>query len=249
MRSVPYSRNWIWLSAFHSASLPRIATNGRLRRTAVSNSAMMEADRAVAEHGEDRRLRLAQPRRDRERERAADRAGDAVDHAAPHRKHALAPLGELAAVADQHRVGIALDIRAQRAKHFRRMQAARRLRRDAWPRRRGGCRARRALRASQPPSRGFACAARAISVSAAARTSAMLPSASRPSISCAARSTSAASGSIAITRTCGSKPLPRRPARREVERLAEQHDQVGAARRDRRTRRASHPRCRAGFPE
>ncbi len=34
----PYSRSWIWLSAFHSASLPRIATNGSLRRTAVSNS-------------------------------------------------------------------------------------------------------------------------------------------------------------------------------------------------------------------
>ena len=184
----------------------------------------------------------------RERQRAADRAGDAVDHAAAHREHALAPLGELAAVADQHRVGIALDIGAQRAEHFRRMQAARRLRRRCSPRRPGGCRARRAPPSSQPPSRGLHVAARAISVSAAPRTSAMQPSTSRPSISFAARSTSAASGSIEI-----SAPPDRTPGRvaqlgGEVERLAEQHDQVGAARSDRRTRRASHPRCRAGFP-
>ncbi len=61
---------------------------------------------------------------------------------------------------------------------------------------------------SQPPSRGVIVAARAISVSAAARTSAILPSTSRPSISFTARSTSAASGSIAISRTAGSNAEP-----------------------------------------
>ena len=108
----------------------------------------MEADGAVAEHREHRRLGLGEPRRDCERQRAADRAGDAVDHAPAHRQHALAPLGELAAVADQHRVGIALDIGAQRAEHLRRMQAAGRLRRDGRPR--GGAVVERGARLREP---------------------------------------------------------------------------------------------------
>ena len=92
-RSLPYSRSWIWLSAFQQ----RVVAEDRDERQVAPHRGLefgeMEADRAVAEHGEDRRLRLLQPRGDRERQRAADRAGDAVDHAPPHRQHALAPIG------------------------------------------------------------------------------------------------------------------------------------------------------------
>ena len=173
---------------------------------------------------------------------------DAVDHAAAHREHALAPLGELAAVADQHRVGIALHIGAQRAEHLRGMQAARRLRRDRSPRRPGDCRARRAL-PSASRRRAASSRRRARSASRPRRaTSAMLPSTSRPSISFAARSTSAASGSIEISRTAGSNDEPL--AQRVVKSSALPSSTIRSARahRDRRMRRASHPRCRAGFP-
>src|SRR5262249_62105088 len=66
-------------------------------------------------------------------ERAADRASHAVDEPAAHRQHALAPLGELTAVANQNRVVAALDVGAQRAEHLGRMQTAGRLCADAAP--------------------------------------------------------------------------------------------------------------------
>src|SRR5262249_9461635 len=85
----------------------------------------VEADGAVAEHGKHRRRRVHQLRGHGEGERASDRAGDAVDETLAHREHALAPLGKLAAVADEHGVRVALDVRAQHAEHFGRMQPAR----------------------------------------------------------------------------------------------------------------------------
>ena len=173
-------------------------------------------------------LRLDQPRRERKRQRAADRAGDAVDQAAAHRQHALAPLRELAAVADQHRVGIALDDTGA-ARGTPRPDAggpasARRC--CATPP--AGCRARRGPRRASRSSRGVSLAARAISVSAARLASATQPSSRRSPFSVLARSTSAASGSIAISRTFGSNAGPDAHFGGEVERLAEQHDQVGA---------------------
>ena len=63
----------------------------------------VKADGAVAEHRENGRTGLDETRREREGQRAADGAGDAVDEAAAHRQHALAPLGEFAAVADRGR--------------------------------------------------------------------------------------------------------------------------------------------------
>ena len=55
-----------------------------------------------------------------------------------HRQHALSPLRELAAVADQHRVGVLPDVWLERAEHLHRMQLARRLRRERHPRPRAG---------------------------------------------------------------------------------------------------------------
>ena len=168
----------------------------------------VEADGAVAQHGEHRRLRLDHPRRERKRQRAADRAGDAVDQAAADRKHALAPLREFAAVADQHGVGIALDEGAQRAEHFGRMQAARRLRDDAAPC--GRPVVERGARFGEPAGvRGALSAARASSVSrgAALRRRRSRAAAARPFPSRRARP-APASGSIAITRTSGSNAGP-----------------------------------------
>ena len=151
---------------------------------------------------------------------------DAVDQAAADRKHALAPLREFAAVADQHGVGIALDEGTQRPEHFGRMQAARRLRNDVAPRRRpvverGAsfvCQPTfvgRRLRASDQRRAG----ARDVGDAADQQPFALF----RPG--------ALDHGVVRIDRDHAHIRIERRARRPfggEVERLAEQHDQVGA---------------------
>ena len=171
----------------------------------------VEADRAVAEHGEHRRLRLEHPRRERERQRRADRAGDAVDQAAARPE---ACSGPIARTRRRRRSARCRD-RARRKGAARgtprRDAAAWRLRGDRSPMRPAGCRARRALRRARRARRGAA--------GARARSASRPPAACRPRsrtraarpFPALARSTSAASGSIAIKRHAGSNAGPARP--------------------------------------
>ena len=219
---------WISLSAFQRASLPSTATNGSPRRTAVSNSAMWKPivpSPSTANTGAFGSTSRAASANDSD---AADRAGDAVDQAAAHRQHALAPLRELAAVADQHGVGIALDKGLQRAEHLGRMQPAWRLRDDVCPR--GGPVVEGCARLREPIrlARSRSCRRAAISVSPRWLDRRRSRTASRSPFSVLARSTSAASGSMAIRRHVRIERRAGRPLGGEVERLAEQHDQVGA---------------------
>ena len=181
-----------------------MATNGSARRTAVSNSADVEADGAVTQHREDRRLGLDQTRRERERQRAADGAGDAVDEAPAHRKHALTPLGKFAAIADQDSIRIAFDEGPQGTKHFRRMQPARCARCDGAP----CCRTRveRLPRLDEPSGVARAALAwrRRVFRAASAGSATPVKTSASP-FSRRSRAISSASGSTAITWTAGWK--------------------------------------------
>src|ERR1700759_5178660 len=77
----------------------RVVAEDRDERQALPHRSLefcdVEADGAVAEHGEHRRLRLDHTCGKRERQSAADRAGDAVDQPARGWEPALAPLGAL----------------------------------------------------------------------------------------------------------------------------------------------------------
>src|SRR6266511_1976964 len=127
----------------------------------------VEPDRAVAEHGKYRRSGLEEPGRERERERAPDGAGNAIDETPAHRQHALAPLGKLPAVAHQYALVVSFDVGTQRAEHFGRVQAA------------GRWSSRARASASHWSSRVSTIAARAMSASAALLTSAMQPNSNR----------------------------------------------------------------------
>ena len=188
-----------------------------------------------------------QPRRERKGQRAADRAGDAVDQAAAHRQHALAPLGEFAAVADQHGVGIAFDEGAQGAEHFRRMQASRRARHDAPPS--GGPCVERATRFGEPRRiarahllcRSGECLRGQGRIGDRGEREGARLFALRPLHEVAVR----IDGDDAY---CRIELRRGRPFDGEIERLAEQHDQVGALCEIGEARRAWRRRSRAGFP-
>ena len=78
----------------------------------------VEAERSVAQHRENRRRLLDHPSTGGHRQRRPDGSGNAVDHAPVVAQHALPPLRELAAVADQHAVRIAIEERLQRPEHL-----------------------------------------------------------------------------------------------------------------------------------
>ena len=93
----------------------------------------METERAVAHHCEDWRLSVVHASGQREGQARPDRACHRVDHPPWGLQQALAPLRELAAIADEDGRGVAGDHRAERAKHFDRIELARRRRRETVP--------------------------------------------------------------------------------------------------------------------
>ena len=84
----------------------------------------VEAERAVADHCDDRRFRFPGPRRHRERNAGTNGARDAIDDPARRLDQALSPLCELTAVAEEHGIWIALDDRLQRLEDLNGVKAA-----------------------------------------------------------------------------------------------------------------------------
>ncbi len=85
-----------------------VADDGDERETAAHGGVELghvKPEAAVAEDGDDRRVRARRLGRNRKRDRGADGAGRPVDQPIRRANDRLGPLPDLAAIADEHRVG------------------------------------------------------------------------------------------------------------------------------------------------
>ncbi len=85
----------------------------------------VEAEGAIAEHRDHRRVRFGESGGKCERQCRADGAGNAIDDAIRCLQAGLCPLAEFATIADEDRIGVGIQHGLQRKQGLRRMQAAR----------------------------------------------------------------------------------------------------------------------------
>src|SRR5450631_850211 len=103
-----------------------IADHGHERQTVTHGRVdfgAVKSERAVAQYRDDWRLGLRDPRRQRERQRRSDRAGDAVDNPMRRAQAGLGPLADLTTIAHQNRIRITVQDLLERPQRLHWMQA------------------------------------------------------------------------------------------------------------------------------